>query len=71
MGGSGTRQRFEVNLDSTVLELKRDIQKQLRLRVEDQSLMFAGSYLTDNRTLRSYNVVAESEVLITCRLRGG
>ncbi|CAG8664090.1 15744_t:CDS:2, partial [Acaulospora colombiana] len=60
-----------VNLSSTVLELRRKIQRKLDIEESVLSLSFMCRPLEDHRTLRSYDIEQHSTIHVTHRLLGG
>jgi ubiquitin C len=62
---------FEVEFDQSIRKLKKKIQKETGIELENQRLIFAGFQLEDNRSLRSYHIERESTLHLCLRLRGG
>ncbi|BFZ05804.1 hypothetical protein BsWGS_08843 [Bradybaena similaris] len=62
---------FSVLRTTTVDELKQLIKAKLDLNPEQQELVYAGKKLQCGMTLGHYGIQGGSEVLMTCRLRGG
>ncbi|CEM04552.1 unnamed protein product [Vitrella brassicaformis CCMP3155] len=62
---------LDVQLDDSVLAIKRQLQDKEDIPVDSQRLMFGGRQLEDNLMLMYYNIKLESTLHLVLRLRGG
>jgi hypothetical protein len=68
-----TGQKININIDinSKVIELKKNIYKKTDIMLDDQRIVFGGKQLDENNTLASYNIKNGEKVHLVTRLRGG
>lgn len=70
-GLNGKTSTFEVEFDQTISELKQMIQKKLDIDPDDQRLIFTGSQLENQKSLREYKLEIYSTIHLCLKLRGG
>ncbi|KAG9445787.1 hypothetical protein H6P81_011915 [Aristolochia fimbriata] len=61
---SGKRISLEVRLSDTILKIKTKIRDREGVPVDSQTLFYCGKELEDSQTLRSYNVLMDSTLLL-------
>ena len=69
----GTTKHIEVDIENTIGEIKKKIYEMKMVSVEphEQRLIFGGKQLEDNRTLYHYQILADSIIHLSLRLKGG
>ena len=67
----GTSHSFDIELDSTVGELKEQISFKLGIPTSEQRLSYNGKSLEDNMPLSDYEVQKDATITMGMRLRGG
>lgn len=68
---NGKSRTLEVNPESTIADIKQQLQDKEGLNPEEQRLIFGGKNLEDTRKLSDYNIQAESTLHLVLRVRGG
>lgn len=68
---NGKSRTLTLNPTDTIGEIKRQLQEKEGIATEEQRLIFAGKNLEDTRTLKDYNIGAESTIHLVLRVRGG
>ena len=56
---------------TTIVDIKNQIQNKIGIPSEEQRLIFSGKQLEDNNTLDNYNINKENTINLILRLRGG
>jgi len=67
------REQFTFNFypDQTIEDVALKIESVLNHQVDHQRLIFSGRQLEMNRTLKDYNINANSTIYLVLKLRGG
>lgn len=68
---TGKTRTVDVNPDSTIAFIKQKLQEKEGIAPEEARLIFGGKNLEDDKTLRDYNLVANSTIHLVLRVRGG
>lgn len=68
---NGKTTTVEVEEAETVESVKTKIQTKVGIPSEQQVLIFSGKQLESGKTMRDYNIKAESTLHMVLRLRGG
>ena len=68
---NGKSRTLTINPTDTIGEIKRQLHEKEGIAVGEQRLIFAGKNLEDTRTLKDYNIGAESTIHLVLRVRGG
>jgi hypothetical protein len=67
----GKTRTIQVQTNSTIAEIKQQMQQKEGLSPDDQRLIFAGKNLDDTKTLMDYNIGKDSTIHLVLRVRGG
>ena len=68
---SGKTRTVYVTANTTVAQLKQQIQEKEGINPEEQRMIYSGKNLDDTKTMADYNLVADSTVHLVLRVRGG
>lgn len=68
---SGKTRTVNVTTNTTVADLKRQIQEKEGINPEEQRMIWAGKNLEDTKTMADYNLVSNSTIHLVLRVRGG
>ena len=58
---------IDIESEDTILKLKEKINKEKKIEIKDQVLLYAGYKLEDNKTFKDYNIT-KNEPLIIMRI---
>ena len=58
---------IDIESEDTILKLKEKINKEKKIEIKDQTLLYAGYKLEDNKTFKDYNIT-KNEPLIIMRI---
>ena len=66
---NGKSRTLNVSPDDTIATIKQQINEKEGISAEEQRLIFAGKNLDDEKTLKDYNIGAESTIHLVLRVR--
>lgn len=67
---NGKTRTITVNPESTIRQVKEQIQDKEGINKEDQRLIFAGKSLQDDKTVNDYNLVSNSTIHLVLHVKG-
>lgn len=68
---TGARVQYNVEPETTVLELKRALQEKEGIQYDQIRLIYSGRQLSDETSLGVYNITAGATIFFVLALRGG
>jgi Ubiquitin family len=68
---TGRKQVFNFEDSDTVLDVKKQLQEKEGIQVDQIRLIYSGKQLSDDQTLKSYNITAGGTIHMVLQLRGG
>ena len=68
---NGKSRTIDVTPESTIADIKRNLQEKEGIDPNQQRLIFAGKNLEDTRTLADYNINQDSTLHLVLRVQGG
>lgn len=68
---TGRKQVFNFEDTDTVVDVKKQLQEKEGIQVDQIRLIYSGKQLSDDQTLKSYNIAAGGTIHMVLQLRGG
>ena len=68
---TGRKQVYNFEDTETVMDVKKQLQEKEGIQVDQIRLIYSGKQLSDDQTLKSYNIAAGGTIHMVLQLRGG